>query len=94
MMSNVQPVAWIIETEIEGKLNTWVSMDKKHHRDSCDIGEPIPLYLQPTHKPLTGADIAHGFRSNEDATDPESYWAGVEYAEKQHGIRDITNETN
>lgn len=48
-----EPVAWIIETEVEGKLNRWACMDKKYHRDSCDRGEPIPLYTSPpTREPL------------------------------------------
>ena len=37
-------------------------------------------------KPLTGKEISHGFRCDDDATNAESYWAGVEYAEKHYGI--------
>lgn len=37
-------------------------------------------------EPLTGKEISHGFRSDGDATNAESYWAGVAFAEKEHGI--------
>ncbi len=37
-------------------------------------------------KPLSGKEISHGFRCDDDATNAESYWAGVEYAEKHYGI--------
>jgi hypothetical protein len=133
-----EPVAWIIETQkIDGTFDKWVSMNKKHHRDSCDRGEPIPLYASPqkqepvawmydwktptgeiqhvftsknhlttdlrcvsnevenvrplytvpqTREPLTGKEISHGFRSDKDVTNAESYWAGVAFAEQQHNI--------
>jgi hypothetical protein len=43
-----EPVAWIIETEIYGKLSEWVCTDKKHYMEAHDsIKEPIPLYLAP-----------------------------------------------
>jgi hypothetical protein len=45
---NQEPVAWIIETEIEGKLSEWVCTDKKHYMDEHDaIKDPIPLYTAP-----------------------------------------------
>ena len=42
-----EPVAWIIETEIEGKLSEWVCTDKKHYMDASDGKDPIPLYKAP-----------------------------------------------
>ena len=43
-----EPVAWIIETEIHGKLSEWVCTDKKHYMEEHDsIKEPIPLYTAP-----------------------------------------------
>jgi hypothetical protein len=35
---------------------------------------------------LTREEISQGFRDNEDAINAESFWAGVEWAEKMHGI--------
>ena len=43
-----EPVAWIIQTEVEGKLLEWVCTDKKHYMEEHDsIKEPIPLYTAP-----------------------------------------------
>ena len=42
--------------------------------------------LDSKRKPLTREEISQGFRDNEDAINAESYWAGVEYAEKMHGV--------
>ena len=43
-----EPEAWIIETEIYGKLSEWVCTDKKHYMEEHDsIKEPIPLYTAP-----------------------------------------------
>ena len=44
------------------------------------------LLAQP-EQPMTGEEISQGFRTNHDATNAQSYWAGVELAEKHHGIR-------
>ena len=47
----------------------------------------IKDYLaQPEQEPLTREEISYGFRTNDDAINAESYWAGVEWAEKMHGI--------
>ena len=54
-----------------------------------DLKEGDRLYLAPqTHKPLTGIEISNGFKADDEATHPYSYWAGVEFAEKHHGIVD------
>ena len=43
-----KPVAWIIQTEVEGKLLEWVCTNKKHYMEEHDsIKEPIPLYTAP-----------------------------------------------
>jgi hypothetical protein len=83
-----EPVAWIIETEIHGKLSEWVCTDKKHYMEEHDsIKEPIPLYLAPPKRELLGDGItADMYRANKKATHPDSYWAGVCDAEKAHGI--------
>jgi hypothetical protein len=52
-----EPVAWIIETEIHGKLSEWVCTDKKHYMEEHDsIKEPIPLYLAPPKQPESTAE--------------------------------------
>jgi hypothetical protein len=40
----------------------------------------------PAQKPLTREEISYGFRTNDVDLDAESYWAGVRFAEKTHGI--------
>ena len=128
-----EPVAWIIETEIYGKLSEWVCMDKKHYLEEHDsIKEPIPLYTAPPVKseqepvgivrtiggypddsehvvdwlckykdlkegdklylappkrePLINIYVLNAFKADDEATHPYSYWAGVDFAEKHHGI--------
>jgi hypothetical protein len=83
-----EPAAWIIETEIHGKLSEWVCTDKKHYMEEHDsIKEPIPLYTAPQkRKHLTDIEISKGFKADDEATHLYSYWAGVEFAEKHHGI--------
>ena len=87
-MVEQEPVAWIIETEIYGKLSEWVCTDKKHYMEAHDsIKEPIPLYTAPQkRKHLTDIEISKGFKADDEATHLYSYWAGVEFAEKHHGI--------
>ena len=83
-----EPVAWVWE------------VFNPHTGDWCDgcVAKDKPLENQnrrniralytapPRREPLTGREISHGFRLNPDATHAESYWAGVEWAEKAHGI--------
>ena len=53
-----EPVAWIIETEIEGKLSEWVCTDKKHYMDASDGKDPIPLYTAPQKRePLSDEEV-------------------------------------
>ena len=52
-----------------------------------DLKEGDRLYLAPqTHKPITGIEISNAFKADDEATHPYSYWAGVDFAEKHHGI--------
>lgn len=46
----------------------------------------VELLAEPEQKPLTCEEISYGFRTNDDAINAESFWAGVEWAEKMHGI--------
>lgn len=55
-----------------------------HH---TNWGDSIPLYASPpTHKPLSDDDTVAMFKDNKLATHPDSYWAGIDDAEKAHGI--------
>ena len=68
-----EPVAW--------KDNTYGNL---HH---TNWGDSIPLYASPpTHKPLSDDDTVAMFKDNKLATHPDSYWAGIDDAEKAHGI--------
>jgi len=52
-----EPVAWIIETEIYGKLSEWVCTDKKRYMEAHDgTKDPIPLYLAPPKQPESTAE--------------------------------------
>ena len=42
--------------------------------------------LKLKREPLTGIEISNGFKADDEATHPYSYWAGVEFAENHHGI--------
>ena len=42
--------------------------------------------LDLKRKHLTGIEISQGFQTDDDATHPYSYWSGVDFAEKAHGI--------
>jgi hypothetical protein len=52
----------------------------------CAVEEWSP----PKQEPMTTQEISQGFRADKDATNAESYWAGVALAEKHYGI---TGET-
>ena len=43
-------------------------------------------------KHLTGIEISQGFQTDDDATHPYSYWSGVDFAEKAHGITGVDDE--
>ena len=58
-----------------------------------DLKEGDRLYLAPqTHKSITGIEISNGFKADDEATHPYSYWAGVEFAEK-HTVLEVGNES-
>ena len=79
-----EPVAWIIQTEIHGKLSEWICTDKKHYLEAHDsIKEPIPLYLAPPKRESLGLEIADVCGSEDYR---EGFKDGALYAEKAHGI--------
>ena len=50
------------------------------------VDEIKAVLAEPEQKPLTREEISYGFRINDADLDAESYWAGVKWAEKMHGI--------
>ena len=79
-----EPVAWMVETHFNNEpikeIHTVKPMERVYKY--CKVTE---LYAAPL-KPLTGIEISNGFKADDEATHPYSYWAGVEFAEKHHGI--------
>ncbi len=73
----VEPVAWMWTNEELGGVYF------------SDIENPnwIPLYIAPKREPIDGKEISKGFQADYEAIDAYSYWAGVAFAEKYHGIR-------
>ena len=82
-----EPVAWIIETEIEGKLSEWVCTDKKHYMDASDGKDPIPLYTAPPKRePIEDGELEVWYSQHTWAMDKQEYIWGFRDAEKAHGI--------
>ena len=62
--------------------------------DIAKLKEELESFLaKPECKPLTREEISQGFRDNEDALNAESFWAGVEFAEKMHGVNNEISTT-
>jgi hypothetical protein len=83
-----EPVAWIIETEIHGKLSEWICTDKKHYMEAHDgTKDPIPLYLaQQKREPLSDKEITKNTPKLIHIGERLAFHAGVRFAEKHHGI--------
>ena len=79
-----EPVAWMVETRFNNEpikeIHTVKPMERVYKY--CIVTE---LYSAPL-KPLTGIEISNGFKADDEAIHPYSYWAGVDFAEKHHGI--------
>ncbi len=78
------PVAWKVVDKTTGDF--MFSRVKPMGR-SYKYDVVIPLYTAPAaRKHLTGIEISQGFKADDDATHPYSYWAGINFAENHHGI--------
>ena len=80
-----EPVAWMWKKHTAGGWLDAVDLDKPSataHQINI-----YPLYTAPPKRePLSGIEISQGFQTDDDATHPYSYWSGVDFAEKMHGI--------
>ena len=83
-----EPVAWIIETEIYGKLSEWVCTDKKRYMEAHDgTKDPIPLYTAPPKRePLSEDKLDVLAEANITDEGIAGYYLGFRDAEKCHGI--------
>jgi hypothetical protein len=67
-------------------LNEWISVYVTNGDLDKVYRETMKFLAQPEQEPMTGKEISQGFRADKDATNAESYWAGVALAEKHHGV--------
>ena len=83
-----EPVAWIIQTEVEGKLLEWVCTDKKHYMEEHDsIKEPITLYTAPPKRePLSDKEITKNTPKLIHIGERLAFHAGVRFSERHHII--------
>jgi len=79
-----EPVAWKV---IDGTNGEFMFSRVKPMERNYKFDVVIPLYTSPpTREPITGKEISNGFKADDDATHPYSYWAGINFAEKHHDI--------
>lgn len=82
-----EPVAWIIETEIEGKLSEWVCTDKKHYMDASDGKDPIPLYTAPpTREPFGPEERQRLSKAYSTRAEQVAFEEGIIFAKILYGI--------
>ena len=80
-----EPVAWMWDEMFCEDWTTVSSVIKPSKSKYVD--NVRPLYLAPPKRePLINIYVLNAFKADDEATHPYSYWAGVEFAEKHHGI--------
>ena len=72
-------------TQPEQEPTTRHALDSYWNQEAYQRGY-AEAKLKLKREPLTGIEISNGFNADDEATHPYSYWAGVEFAEKHHGI--------
>jgi hypothetical protein len=78
-----EPVAWcqLVDGKVQDLLTSF------EMKDWIKDDSLIPLYTSPPKRELMGdGNTADGFRANKKATHADSYWAGVNDAEKHHSV--------
>ncbi len=81
-----EPVAWMWKKHTAGGWLDVVSIDKPTATAHQINIRPLYYTAPQKREPLTGIEISQGFKADDDATHPYSYWAGINFAEKHHGI--------
>ena len=91
-----EPVAWAIffDDEPNKVINEYLSQYKEDLEVIMQEGfyddemaTLCPLYTAPPKRePLDDREISHNFRISKKAIHAESFWIGVKFAEKAHGI--------
>lgn len=85
-----EPVAWMWdEMFCEDWTEDWTTVSSVIKPSKSKYVDNVhPLYLAPPKRePLINIYVLNAFKADDEATHPYSYWAGVEFAEKHHGIR-------
>ena len=89
-----EPVAWmydwnIIEEEEYGETRYDNLTRAESITKSRAITNVRPLYTHPPKQYLLDdRKISHGFRISKKAIHAESFWVGVKFAEREHGIEE------
>ena len=92
VMPNGVCVSNVYDAYEEGRKSVMVKQDNIQYlldqvaRLTAENAMLKEKWSAPKREPLSGKEISHGFKADDDATHPYSYWAGVEFAEKHHGI--------
>ena len=51
-----------------------------------ELRKPTITFTPLKQEPLDDREISHGFRISKKAIHAESFWIGVKFAEKEHGV--------
>ena len=86
-----EPVAWMYDHQLEVGYDKYTEVNIietcARNLESNNCINIRPLYLAPPKRePLINIYVLNAFKADDEATHPYSYWAGVEFAEKHHGI--------
>ena len=83
-----KPVAWMYDWDDEhGRTYVNLLTTDTEHTYLKTAFNVMPLYTHPPKQyPLDDREISHGFRISKKAIHAESFWVGVKFAEKAHGI--------
>ena len=86
-----EPVAWMYDHQIEVGYDKYTEVNIietcARNLESNNCINIRPLYLAPPKRePLINKYVLNAFKADDEATHPYSYWAGVDFAEKHHGI--------
>ena len=72
-------------TQPEQEPTTRHALDSYWNQEAYQRGY-AEAKLKLKREPLINIYVLNAFKADDEATHPYSYWAGVEFAEKHHGI--------